>query len=44
MASPNEVHKKVTTVDLLTRYVTWKLRENDSARFDVATTASHQFA
>jgi acyl carrier protein len=32
------------TVDLLTRYVTWKLRENDSARFDVPTTASHQFA
>ena len=32
------------TVDLLTRYVIWKLRENDSARFDVPTTASHQFA
>ena len=32
------------TVDLLTRYVIWKLRENDSARFDVPTTAPHQFA
>ena len=32
------------TVDLLTRYVTWKLRENDSSRFDAPATASHQFA
>jgi acyl carrier protein len=32
------------TVDCLTRYVTWKLRENDSARFDAPTADSHQFA